>query len=302
MSKTFIYTTFVYFITFGSINPAVAEDDVFFQKKHTHDCGNQYYGQTTPQYLSQNNFDIYYLCFDGFAVGYTGVGKVALWSAEHLTKQRLEQAQTLERKDSFHEESQLPNRVKATLNDYKKMPYDRGHLAPNGDMATPEQQYDSFSLANIVPQNPNHNRSLWRSLETRTRYLTLKYGDVYVVTGTAFWGKNIKKLNNKILVPTHLYKAIYIPSLNQAGVYFSPNNDSGLVEVISLDELAMRISVDVMPSVDPSVQKIAMPLPTENLDDTPKSKPKNQDNHTFWVFLINLALALLEWLASVLKN
>ena len=132
--------------------------------EHLTQCGEQYYQNTLPQPLGDKQLDLYYLCFQGFAVGYSGITKTALWSAEHLTRQRIETANTLERIDNFHEESRLPNSAKAVLNDYRHIPFDRGHLSPNADMATLESQYDSFSLANIVPQNPKNNRGLLRRL------------------------------------------------------------------------------------------------------------------------------------------
>lgn len=280
--------------------PAVADD---YQQKHLTECGEHYFGKNSPQSLNHDNKNPpYYLCFDGFAVGFSPVAKIALWSAEHLTTERLNQAETLERKDSFHPESKLPDNIQASLADYKKAPYDRGHLAPNADMATSEQQYESFSFANIVPQNPAHNRGVWRGIETRTRYLTAKYGEVYVVTGTAFLGKNVKQLNNNIFVPSHLYKAIYIPSLNQAGVYFSPNNDSGLVEVISLNELGVRIGYDVMPKVDTFVQNHAYALPMDNLEpnETQDEKIETMPETKIVGFLQLLLLILFKWFASLL--
>lgn len=280
-------------------------DDKIYQKKHLENCGHHYFNKISPQNLvNKPQNSLYYLCFDGFAVGFSAIAKVALWSAEHLTEERLTQAETLERKDSFHEESQLPQNIQASLNDYKKVPYDRGHLAPNADMATSEQQYESFSLANIVPQNPTHNRGIWRSIETRTRYLTLKYGEVYVVTGPAFLGKTVKKLNNNVLIPTHLYKAVYIPSINQAGVYFSPNNDSGLVEVISLNELGVRIGYDVMPQLDLSVQSHAYPLPSENLalESVPTTQDASTTQTNIFQFLQKLLLTTLKWLANLFND
>ncbi|MFW2177794.1 MULTISPECIES: DNA/RNA non-specific endonuclease [unclassified Moraxella] len=274
-----------------------------YQQDHLAQCGQQYPSAKPPQFLANKNLDIYYLCFEGFAVGYSAISKTALWSAEHLTRQRIEQASTLDRVNNFHEESRLPNRIKATLNDYKNVPYDRGHLAPNADMATLAQQYDSFSLANIVPQNPQHNRNIWRSVESRTRYLTLKHGDVYVITGTAFVGKNIKKINQNILVPSHLYKVIYIPSLQQAGVYYSPNDDSQRLEVISLNELALRTGVDTMPSLPSHIQNNAMSLPTDDIaSPNQKNQHTSEKTPTGIMVIANLILLILEWLVGLLSK
>lgn len=287
-------------IVLSTSQSSIADNLIETPAQHIATCGAQYPKQELPQPLTEKNVDLYYLCFDGFAIGYSGVSKTALWSAEHLTRERIEKANELERVNSFHEESRLPDSAKAYLSDYHNVTYDRGHLAPNGDMATPEQQYDSFSLANIIPQNPKNNRDTWRSLESRTRYLALKHGEIYVVTGTAFLGKTSKKINQHIVVPSHLYKAIYIPSLGQAGVYYVPNDDSRRVEIISLNELALRTGMDVMPGVAPQIQNVAMPLPmdTVNPSANDKTRPHHNTDDTISL-IIKVLMAVLQWLLQL---
>ncbi|WP_407927568.1 DNA/RNA non-specific endonuclease [Belnapia mucosa] len=55
--------------------------------------------------------------------------------------------------------------------------FDRGHMAPSGDMAPLEGQAESFSLANLVPQNPGSNRCLWEGTESAVRELALQEGE-----------------------------------------------------------------------------------------------------------------------------
>src|SRR3569832_1538293 len=76
------------------------------------------------------------LCFAGYAVLHSGISRTPIWSAEHLTASRIEQARQLKRKNAFHAEPKLPAADRAELEDYKGSGYDRGHMAPNGDMAT----------------------------------------------------------------------------------------------------------------------------------------------------------------------
>lgn len=245
--------------------PSVSQASVQFS-----DCQHMFYGAIEPDYIEPKlTKNTYPLCFNGFAVMYSGVSRTPLWSAEALTRDRLYQADELPRNDSFHQEMRLPAYARASLDDYSGSGYDRGHLSPNADMADLSQQYDSFHLANIVPQSPHNNRYVWRELESTTRYLTKKYGEVYVVTGVAFSGDTVKQLNAQVLVPSHLFKALYIPSINQAGVYYAPNDESGRVEVISIDDLALRSGIDVMPAVEPYVKANAydLPLPGEEKND-----------------------------------
>lgn len=232
------------------------------------DCPETFVKWVEPDYININmKLDSHALCFNGFAVMYSGITRTPIWSAEHLTRERLYQADELEREDSFHTESRLPTTIQASSQDYSQTGYDRGHLAPNADMATLNQQYDSFSLANIAPQSPYLNRKIWRRIESSTRYLTKVHGQVYVVTGVAFEQQDIskiKQLGEGVVIPSHFFKAVYIPKLNQAGVYYAPNDESGRISVISIDELALRSGIDVMPALDAKVKSRVMQLPVPN--------------------------------------
>lgn len=260
-------------------------------------CSQSFYGGVYPEFTNpklSNNTQA--LCMDGFAVMYSGVSRTPLWSAEYLDRKRLQQAKEIDREDSFHEESRLPKSMRAKLSDYSGSGYDRGHLAPNGNMANRSQQYDSFSLANIAPQSPRNNRYIWRNIESATRYLTQQYGEVYTITGVAFTSKKTKQLADRVLVPSHFFKAVYIPASNQAGVYYAPNDESERIEVISLDELTAKIGIDVLPVLDAQTKAQAFDLPlkagdSSDLPETPQEEP-------VWMLFV---LAIIDWLMAQLQ-
>lgn len=189
----------------------------------------------------QTSDEVFELCFYGFAILYSGAAKTALYAAHHLTADEVYQARQLSRIDSFRPENRLPRKYQAHLHDYRGSGYDRGHLVPNGDMFDVHSQYDSFSLANITPQDREHNRGVWQQIERHTRSLAVRYGDVYVLTGTVFYNQDRKA--GDVLVPTHLYKAVYIPSIQMAAVYYSPNSFANEYEIISIGELKARTGV-----------------------------------------------------------
>ena len=114
-------------------------------------CLSQFY-RDIPPVLAKDSLqkNSYALCFHDFNVMYSGVSKTPLWVAEKLTPQRL--SNRIKREDNFHEETRIPEMHRALLSDYRGSGYDRGHMAPNGDMGNTTAQYDSFSLANMVPQ------------------------------------------------------------------------------------------------------------------------------------------------------
>lgn len=260
-------------------------------------CSQSFYGGVYPEFTNAKlDKKTQALCMDGFAVMYSGVSRTPLWSAEHLDRRRLQQAKTIDREDSFHEESRLPKSMRASLSDYSGSGYDRGHLAPNANMVNRSQQYDSFSLANIAPQSPRNNRYIWRNIESATRYLTQQYGEVYTITGVAFTGKKTKQLAERVLVPSHFFKAVYIPATNQAGVYYAPNDESERIEVISLDELTAKVGIDVLPVLDRQTKAQAFALPLKagesaDLPDQPVEEPT-------WLLFV---WAIIEWLLTQLQ-
>ncbi len=229
------------------------------------DCRDQFAEQTAPTLVGRQgerlSAMVRALCFEGFATLHSGIARTPLWSASHLTKARVRDARTLVRSDSFRPELRLPAGERAELADYRRSGFDRGHIAPNGDMPNPDAQYASFSLANIAPQNGEHNRNVWRHIEIATRTLAMQHDEVFVVTGVAFLGNTSERIGGRVLVPSHFFKAVYIPSLSAAGVYFSPNDSTGSYQIISLDELAERTGINAMPALSKDIRQIAHTLP-----------------------------------------
>lgn len=223
-----------------------------------YDCRLQFYDGQPPSIPEKMQQKVVYVCAAGYTVLSSYISKDPVYSAEWLTRERLEKAKKLSRINSFHADKSIPPGDRAELSDYRGSGYDRGHMAPNKDMATREQQYQSFSLANMVPQNPNNNRGLWRRIENATRNLVKKAGVGYVVTGPAFIGASVLRVGeNHVYVPTNIWKAVYIPSYGIAGAYWTKNADGNAYEVISLNELEERTGIDVFPTLSNEMKSVA---------------------------------------------
>lgn len=112
------------------------------------------------------------------------------------------------RANKFHEELQLPADRRATLRDYLKSGYDRGHNAPNSDFAwSKAQAYDSFSLVNMTPQAPHLNQWEWERLEEVVRTWAWDQGVVTVITGPVI-PANPKTIGEGVAVPSGYWKVI----------------------------------------------------------------------------------------------
>jgi endonuclease G, mitochondrial len=192
---------------------------------------------------------------------FSGVTRTPLYSAEHLTRERIRSAKDTKRKNDFHEEMRLPAADRSVLADYARSGFDRGHLAPSGDMPDRQSQYESFSLANMIPQDPDNNRHLWEGIENAVRDLVLEDGEVYVVTGPIFQGATLQRLHERVLVPTGVFKAIYDPRRNAAGVYVVDNAPGMGWKAVSAAELQRLVGIDVFPSLPAEVKERLMNLP-----------------------------------------
>ncbi|WP_232627931.1 DNA/RNA non-specific endonuclease [Methylobacterium sp. Leaf118] len=201
------------------------------------------------------------LCFEAFAILHSGVARAPLYAAERLTRRSVAAARRVERDDAFHEEDRLPEDDRASLSDYTRSGFDRGHLAPAGDMPSAAAQAESFSLANIVPQNRSANRSLWAGIEESVRRLATERGEVFVVTGPVFEGRSVGAIKGRVLVPTHLFKAIYDPRTGEAGAYLAPNEAGGEWRAVSIAALRETAGIDAFPALSEADKAKVMDLP-----------------------------------------
>ncbi len=205
------------------------------------------------------------LCFEAFSVMHSGVSKTPLWSAEHLTRDSLRAAREVPREDSFHAEATLPPKHGAELADYARSGFDRGHMAPAADMPTRQAQHESFSLANVVPQNRRNNQQLWAAIEGATRHLVNQRGELYVVTGPIFEGDRIERINGRVFVPTHVFKAVVDPATNEGAAWLAPNDDSGDYQAIPIAELEQKTGINLFPKLPDAAKQKAMTLPQPKL-------------------------------------
>lgn len=227
-------------------------------------CLNQFYREEPPYLVKESlNKNSYPLCFNGFNTMYSGISKTPLWTAEYLTPARL--SQKIKREDSFHEEQRVDLKHRALLSDYRGSGYDRGHLAPNGDMPNKAAQYDSFTLANMIPQAPKNNQQVWRELEEATRAIVTKQKqDVYVITGPVFSGQKLKTIGKGVIVPTAVYKALYLPKDGIIGVYYAPNDNSLKVKIISVCQLEEKIGINLFPQLTEEQKRNTYNLPLKS--------------------------------------
>jgi len=189
------------------------------------------------------------ICYSDFAILHSGKTRTPIFVAERLNKLELARAKENARFNKFFADRRLPASERAELEDYVGSGYDRGHMAPAGDMSNATSMEQSFSLANIVPQAPINNRKAWASIEKATRkYVLRAQGDVFVLTGPAYQSGYKTIGRNRVGVPSHLFKLVYDPAQKKVWAHWLENSDSAKVgKPISYEELVKRVGVEFLP-------------------------------------------------------
>ncbi len=160
--------------------------------------------------------------FQYYTLCYRESYEQAEWSAYCLRDWMLQK--NAKRTNDFRPDPQIEG-GSATLADYKKSGYDRGHLTPAGDMVfSREAMSETFYMSNMCPQAAAFNRGIWKDLEDRVREWVRLYGAAYVVSGPVL-SKPASEYpfigQSKVAVPEFFYKAILVPiyqdGLDQTG-------------------------------------------------------------------------------------
>lgn len=199
------------------------------------------------------------LCYDQFAVLHAGGLKGPLFSAERLTAAELRDGADIKRPDgrkAFFADARLPARERAQLDDYagesrrpKDERHDRGHLTPARDMSDERSMAQSFSLANVVPQNAINNQQPWNKIEKDTRaYVMRAAGPVTIITG-AYYGPKPSRLGDEgPAIPAAMYKLVHDDTSGRSWAHWLPNTATARIQApISYEELVKRTGIRFLP-------------------------------------------------------
>jgi endonuclease G len=183
------------------------------------DCPNSdFIKKYTPKnYVGQNN-PLSEYCYEQYVLHYNFDLKSAVWVGEHLYPK---ETFVNNRVNSFRENKAIPELNRTTLQDYIEPNFDRGHLAPSGDMTNPTSQRESFLLSNMIPQVMENNRGVWKRLEENLRDVSRK-DELIIITGPVF-EVPFTYIGNKVPVPKYLFKYVYNISKQQEFGYLIPN-------------------------------------------------------------------------------
>ncbi len=175
-----------------------------------------------------------------YSLSYSEKHEQAEWVAYELTRENL-MTPNVERTGNFRPDPRV-RKASASTRDYSGSGYDRGHLAPAGDMAfSRESMSESFYMSNMSPQIRNFNGGAWRELEESVRDWADEFGHLYVITGPVLT-RGIRETigDNEVSVPDEYFKVILDAKSTPARAiaYLMPN------EIIKLPLQDYALSVD----------------------------------------------------------
>ncbi|KAJ0063521.1 hypothetical protein NL108_002647 [Boleophthalmus pectinirostris] len=131
--------------------------------------------------------------------------------------------------------------------DYTYSGFDRGHLNPNGHHPVPSRNA-TFTLTNVIPQNPKLNQNSWRIYESQLTDLFLDTcSKAYVLVGAIPSADNwiIKNDVKRVNIPQRIWNAWCCVDNNgqpvQSGAGSANNTEEDFVEEMSLDEMGEHL-------------------------------------------------------------
>jgi len=184
------------------------------------------------------------ISYMGFDLAYNELFEQASWVTYVLTREEAESG-NVGRTDNFRPDTSIRT-GSARLNDYRGSGFDRGHLAPAGDMKwNITAMSQSFLLSNMSPQSPSFNRGIWKKLEEQVRVWAIEKDSLYVITGPVLESIDSLIGESKVAVPKQYFKVL---------VDLSPPDHSFIAFLLpnarSDEDLAtFMVSVDSLESV-----------------------------------------------------
>ncbi len=145
--------------------------------------------------------------------------------------------------------------------DYSYSGYDRGHMAPAGDMKWDKKAMEeTFYLTNICPQVKALNVGAWRTLEEKCRQWAREEGRIYIVCGPVIGNKPVELIgDSRVWVPDSFFKVIIAPYANPPrGIGFLMPNTAvkgGMQTcVVSIDSVEKVTGHDFFPTLPDDIE------------------------------------------------
>jgi endonuclease G len=160
------------------------------------------------------------LCQQAYLVGYDASAKLPRFVTYELLPQNA--LGCVARTNAFAANQYITNG--AVPADYIGTNYDKGHMAPDGDLSWDTQvEYESFLMTNMAPQAGSLNRGIWKLLETSVRGWAVQRNQSLTVYVGALYSASDKKIGNGVVVPHGFYKIVINNQTNEVAGWAFPH-------------------------------------------------------------------------------
>ncbi len=178
--------------------------------------------------------------YTGFRISFNASHHVPNYAIWELTGE--ETLGTTPRKSKFKTDKRVYGC--ANTDDYRNSGFDRGHMAPAGDMKwNDDAMDDSHYMTNIVPQDHTINGGRWSTLEKKCREWAVRDSAIIVVCGPVLSDVITRQIGmSKVTVPERFFKVVLAPYTNPPrAIGFimpnSPTNDGLEALATSVDNI-----------------------------------------------------------------
>jgi endonuclease G len=175
-----------------------------------------------PYGFPATNPPTYPICREAYFVGYDAGAKLPRYVTYTLQPQNA--LGCWPRTNAFVKDETTPNGAKP--DDYAGTGYDKGHMAPDGDLSWSQQvEYESFLMTNMAPQAGSLNRGIWKLLETNVRGWVVQRNQAYTIYVGGLYGDTNKKIGNGVVVPHAYYKIVINNTTKEVAGWVFPHTE-----------------------------------------------------------------------------
>lgn len=150
----------------------------------------------------------------------------------------------------------------ATLADYRRSGFDRGHMMPAADAKwSTDAMAESHLLTNICPQDHKLNGGAWATLEGNCRKWAARDSAIIIICGPVLSDRMTRSIgtDNRVPVPERFFKVVLAPyTTPPRGIGFIMNNgqvDGGVqTAAVSIDQVEAITGFDFFASLPDEIE------------------------------------------------
>lgn len=194
--------------------------------------------------------------YEGFKLSFNKETHVPNWVGWELLRNETNGSES--RSNKFWEDQSVEGC--ATLNDYRRSGFDRGHMCPAADQKWSDKAMsDCFVLTNMAPQDHSLNSGAWKTLEDKERLWAQRDSALIIVAGPLYLSDDVKTIGNGVRVPDAFFKVMlapYLPSPRAIGFIYPNMSAPGNMQnyVVTVDEVERITGFDFFSSLPDSIE------------------------------------------------